>query len=180
MSNRVFLVIILFNRRCISHVPVQSTYYFWWLYNCSSCQWTIPHQIALLLILIFQPLKLSLYVTALWMPVCDAAFGVSLKGLCVQLVKNLPAMWETRVQSLGWDDPLEKGKATYSRFWPGEFHGLYSPQGHKELDTTEPLSLSFYLLKGRNVFMSLLQYFHIVWEWIFSYERPPFIQHDES
>ena len=98
------------------------------------------------------------------MPVCDAAFGVSLKGLCVQLVKNLPAMWETRVQSLGWDDPLEKGKATYSRFWPGEFHGLYSPQGHKELDTTEPLSLSFYLLKGRNVFMTLLQYFHIVWE----------------
>ena len=48
------------------------------------------------------------------MPVCDAAFGVPLKGLCVQLVKNLPAMWETRVQSLGWEDPLEKGKATHS------------------------------------------------------------------
>ena len=31
-----------------------------------------------------------------------------------QLVKNLPAMWETWVQSLGWDDPLEKGKATHS------------------------------------------------------------------
>ena len=29
-----------------------------------------------------------------------------------QLVKNLPAMWETWVQSLGWEDPLEKGKAT--------------------------------------------------------------------
>ena len=28
-------------------------------------------------------------------------------------------------------------------FWPGEFHGLYSPQGHKESDTTGPLSLSF-------------------------------------
>ena len=27
-------------------------------------------------------------------------------------------------------------------FWPGEFHGLYSPCGHKELDTTEGLSLS--------------------------------------
>ena len=31
-----------------------------------------------------------------------------------QLVKNLPAMWETWVQDLGWEDPLEKGKATHS------------------------------------------------------------------
>ena len=31
-----------------------------------------------------------------------------------QLVRNLPAVWETWVQSLGWQDPLEKGKATYS------------------------------------------------------------------
>ena len=35
-------------------------------------------------------------------------------SLVAQLVKNLPAMWETWVQSLGWEDPLEKGKATYS------------------------------------------------------------------
>ena len=33
-----------------------------------------------------------------------------------QLVKNLPAMWETWVPSLGWEDPLEKGTATQSRF----------------------------------------------------------------
>ena len=31
-----------------------------------------------------------------------------------QLVKNSTAMWETRVRSLGWEDPLEKGKATHS------------------------------------------------------------------
>ena len=31
-----------------------------------------------------------------------------------QLVKNLPAMWETWVQSLGWEDALEKGIATHS------------------------------------------------------------------
>ena len=31
-----------------------------------------------------------------------------------QLVKNLPAMWETWIYSLGWEDPLEKGKATHS------------------------------------------------------------------
>ena len=31
-----------------------------------------------------------------------------------QKVKNLPAMWETWIQSLGWEDPLEKGMATHS------------------------------------------------------------------
>ena len=36
-------------------------------------------------------------------------------SLVAQLVKNLPAMWETScVRSLGWEDPLEKGKATHS------------------------------------------------------------------
>ena len=35
-------------------------------------------------------------------------------SLVAQLVKNLPAMQETWVQSLGWKDPLEKGKATHS------------------------------------------------------------------
>ena len=35
-------------------------------------------------------------------------------SVVAQLVKNLPAMWETWVRSLGWEDPLEKGKATHS------------------------------------------------------------------
>ena len=44
-------------------------------------------------------------------------------SLVAQLVKNLPAMRETWVQSLGWEDPLEKGKSLpTSIFWPGEFH----------------------------------------------------------
>ena len=33
-------------------------------------------------------------------------------------------------------------------FWPGEFHGLYSPWGHEESDTTEQLSLSFTVIQG--------------------------------
>jgi len=41
-------------------------------------------------------------------------FQYSWASLVAQLVKNLPAMWETWVQSLGWEDPLEKGKATHS------------------------------------------------------------------
>ena len=35
-------------------------------------------------------------------------------SLVAQLVKNLPAMEETQVPSLGWEDPLEKGMATHS------------------------------------------------------------------
>ena len=38
----------------------------------------------------------------------------SWNSLVAQLVKNLPAVWETWVRSLGWEDPLEKGKATHS------------------------------------------------------------------
>ena len=62
---------------------------------------------------------------------------LSWASLVAQLVKNPPAMWETWVLSLGWEDPLEKEKATTSVFWPREFHGLYSPWVHKKSDTAE-------------------------------------------
>ena len=39
-------------------------------------------------------------------------------SLVAQLVKNLPAMRETCVQSLGWEEPLEKGKTTHSSILP--------------------------------------------------------------
>jgi len=48
------------------------------------------------------------------------------------MVKFLPALWETRVQFLGWEDPLEKGMATYSSVlawripWTEEPEGLQS------------------------------------------------------
>ena len=41
-------------------------------------------------------------------------FQYSWASLVTQLVKNPPAMWKTWVRSLGWEDPLEKGKATHS------------------------------------------------------------------
>ena len=59
-----------------------------------------------------------------------------------QTVKNLSAMQETWLQSLGQEDPLEKGIATYSSIlawripWAEETVG-YSPWGRKESDTTE-------------------------------------------
>ena len=52
-------------------------------------------------------------------------------------------MQETWVWSLGWEEPLEKGKATHSSILVlriREFHGLYSPWGRKKSDTTERLS----------------------------------------
>ena len=78
---------------------------------------------------------------------------VCMASLVAQLVQNPPALWETWVGSLGWENPLEKGKAThfpciFPVFWPGEFHGLYSPWGRKEVDTTEQLSLHFTSLPG--------------------------------
>ena len=67
-------------------------------------------------------------------------------SLVAQTVKHLPTMRETRGQSLGWEDLLEKEMATHSRFLPGKSHGQrnlegYSPRGHKESDTTA-ISLS--------------------------------------
>ena len=35
-------------------------------------------------------------------------------SVVAQMVKNLPAIWETQVQPLGWEDPLEKGMTTHS------------------------------------------------------------------
>ena len=59
------------------------------------------------------------------------------------MVKGLPVMQETQDPSLGQEDPLEKEMATHSSIlaweipWKEELGRLYSPWGHKELDTTE-------------------------------------------
>ena len=63
-------------------------------------------------------------------------------SLVAQMIKNLPAMQETQVQSLGQEDPLEKEMATTPVFLPEESHGQrslvgYSPWGHKKPDMTE-------------------------------------------
>ena len=44
----------------------------------------------------------------------DIKLGKTISSLVAQMVKRLPTMWETWVQFLGWEDPLEKGKATHS------------------------------------------------------------------
>ena len=75
-------------------------------------------------------------------------------SLVTQTAKNLPAIPETQVWFLGWEDPLEKGMATHSSITAWKisciFHGKipyslasYSPWGCKELDTTERLTHTY-------------------------------------
>ena len=82
-----------------------------------------------------------LEVISIFLSLLRLDFGVS---LVAQRIKRPPAMQETWVQSLGWEDPLEKKMATHSSILSGESHGQrslvgYSPRGCKESDTTERL-----------------------------------------
>ena len=63
---------------------------------------------------------------------------------CGSAGKESPAMRETWVRSLGREDALEKGKATHSSILAWRIHGLHSPWGHKESDTSNQLSLSLF------------------------------------
>ena len=63
-------------------------------------------------------------------------------SLVAQLLKDPPAMWETWVRSLSWEDPWRRERLHTPVFLPGESHGQrgltgYSPWGCKELDMTE-------------------------------------------
>ena len=66
---------------------------------------------------------------------------VSYSVLVAQTVKNQPAMWETWVQSLGWEDPLEEDMTTHSSIlaWRISMRILvgYCPWGCRESDMTE-------------------------------------------
>ena len=65
------------------------------------------------------------------------------------MVKSLPAVEATRVQILGWEDPLEMGTATHSSIpawripWTEEPGGLWST-GSQRVDTTERLTLALF------------------------------------
>ena len=79
------------------------------------------------------------------------------------MVKNLPAMQETCVQSLGQEDPLEKEMTTHYSILPGESHrqqslGGYCPRDPEELDTTEQLTCtcSFYFHNTPKVLQTLI------------------------
>ena len=76
-------------------------------------------------------------------------------SLVAQLIKNLPAMWETWVGSLGWKDPLEKGMATHSRILAWR---IPSPWDCKESDTTEGLLLHSTILLSIQIYSFFLAF----------------------
>ena len=67
-----------------------------------------------------------IYIDLLFQPFGDRLDLPTYQGFPDSSVKNPPVTQETLVRFLGSEDPLEKGKATHSSIWPGEFHGLYS------------------------------------------------------
>ena len=80
----------------------------------------------------------------------EQEFKAFRSSLVAQRVKCLPAMWEIRVRSLGWEVPWRRKWQPTPVPVPGKSHGWrslvgYSPGGHKELDTTERLYLFFRL-----------------------------------
>ena len=84
---------------------------------------------------------------SIWSPICKYLLFICCQclvkwvSLVAQLVKNPPAMLETWVQSWVGKAPWRRERLLTPVFWPGEFHGLYSPWSCKESDTTEWFSL---------------------------------------
>ena len=67
-------------------------------------------------------------------------------SLVAQRVKNLPAMQEMQVQSLDWEDPLQREWQSTPVFLPGEFHGQRSLAGYIPWDAKSRTLLSNYIL----------------------------------
>ena len=81
-------------------------------------------------------------------------------SLVAQTVKNQLAIWETRVQSLGWEDPLEKEMSTHFSILVWKIPWTEGPGGLqwgcKELDMTEKLTLSFLSYDHVSIFLPVL------------------------
>ena len=87
--------------------------------------------------------------------------GVVEASMVAQLVKNLPTVQETRVQSLGWEDPLEKGMAPGFSILAWRIPWTQAPgrlqfMGSEELDLAEQLTLSLRGWKKINRFINEL------------------------
>ena len=80
-------------------------------------------------------------------------------------------MWETWIWALGWEDALEKGKATHSSILVWRIP--WTPWGHKELDTTERLSLSLSHIESFLFNPPLIWNFLSSLDKTYSFFRPP-------
>ena len=75
-------------------------------------------------------------------PLLTSTYRQRMTSLVAQMVKRLPTMLETWVQSLGWEDLWRRKWQPTPVFLPGKSHGWrsllgYSPWGHKESNMTE-------------------------------------------
>ena len=71
-------------------------------------------------------------------------------SLVAQTVKNLPAMQESGVRSLSWEDPLEKGTATHSSILAWRFPWTEGPGGLQSLGSDTAKQVSLYSTMGRH------------------------------
>ena len=84
---------------------------------------------------------------------CRAFLIIPTNSLVAQTIKHLPAMRETQVQSIGWEDLLEKEMATHSTVLAWKIHGRRSlvhysgPWGRRESDKTERLHFHFLIIR---------------------------------
>jgi len=67
---------------------------------------------------------------------------IKLASVVAQMVKNLPAMWETWVQSLGWEDPLEEGMATHSSILAWRIPWTEEPGGQQSVESQSQTGVS--------------------------------------
>ena len=88
-------------------------------------------------------------------------YAASWSSLVAQTVKNVPTMWETWVQSLGWEDPLEKGMATHSSILAWRILWIEEPGGLQSVGSQSQTRLS-----RRDTFLELISlcWSELVWE----------------
>ena len=74
-------------------------------------------------------LKLQLKILIYQLKKIIVIYSGHMSSLVAQMVKNLPAMWKTQVQSLSWEDSLEKGMAMHASMLPGRIPWTVEPDG---------------------------------------------------
>ena len=114
------------------------------IYYCLTCLF----HVFLISIFIYATIKTNMRFLDLESDLLLAIISLG-ASLVVQMIKNLPAMKETWVPSLGQEDPLEKGMATHSTIPAWEIPRTevlegYNPWVHKESDMTEQLTFSLF------------------------------------
>ena len=84
-----------------------------------------------------------------------------MRYLVAQTVKNLPAMRETQVRSLGWEDLLEMGMATYSSFLAWRIPWTEDPYRLQSMGSREQLTFSLFLFVSPRLLVEVVQVSHL-------------------